>query len=42
MKVVELKHQCQLLAGSAGANKLSNNEGFSWDGDGFDDGDVDY
>ena len=44
MKVVELKHQCQLLAGSAGggAHSLSNNDDFTWNGDGFADSDVDY
>ena len=45
MKVVELKHQCQLLAGSRGATGLSQStkdEGFFWDDNGFADSEDDY
>ena len=40
MHVVVLQQQCQILAGSAGANGLTGNpEGIIWDGDGLDNGD---
>ena len=41
MRVVVLQQQCQILAGSAGANGLTGTpEGLTWDNDGLDGSDV--
>ena len=43
MRVVKLKHQCHILAGSKfGAKNVSSSEDIGWQTNGFADGDGDY
>ena len=42
MQVVALNQHSPLLAGSGPVKSVSNDDGFGWDSNGFEDGDDDY
>jgi hypothetical protein len=42
IQVVKIQQSCQILAGSVGANGLTNTDGLGWKFGGFDDEEGDY